>query len=299
MKNFNKTKIKRYINKLNVSIFAFRSKATKDYSPKNAAEIHDNSLIWLCKTNRVSEKSFRQNIISKLNIKKESRVLIVGAGAGNDIPFVKKKIGPKGKIYAQDISEPMILEAAKRYNFKNKPKIHFSVSDACDLPYKDKTFDITFHFGGINLFSNIKKGINEMSRVTKPNGTIMFGDEGIGEWLRSTTNSKALINNNSLYSFRPPISYLPLSSKNVTIEWVLNNTFYLIKFTKGEKNWSINTNVEHKGIRGGSIKTRYFGKLEGINPILRNKFYQKIKKQNESRVSVLEKIINDYLKNHK
>jgi len=295
MNNIYKKKIKKRIKKLNVCVFPFKSKITKDYSPKNAAEIHDNSLIWLCKTNKISEKFFRNNIISKLGIKKDSKILIVGAGAGNDIPFIKKKIGTKGKIYAQDISEPMILEAAKRYNFKNNSKINFSVSDACDLPYQDKMFDITFHFGGINLFSNIKKGINEMSRVTKLNGTIMFGDEGIGEWLRSTTNSKALINNNSLYSFRPPISYLPLNSKNVTIEWVLNNTFYIVKFKRGEEDWSIDRNVEHKGIRGGSIKTRYFGKLEGINPILKNKFYKKIKMQNKSRVSVIEKIINDYL----
>jgi hypothetical protein len=45
-------------------------------------------LIWLCKTNRVFLKNLLgQNIISKLNIKKESRVLIVGAGAGNDYTF--------------------------------------------------------------------------------------------------------------------------------------------------------------------------------------------------------------------
>ena len=40
-------------------------------------------------------------------------------------------------------------------------------------------------------------------------------------------------------------------------------------------------------------------KLLDFSRGVRNKFYKKIKKQNESRVSVLEKIINDYLKNHK
>ena len=134
-----------------------------------------------------------------------------------------------------------------------------------------------------------------MSRVTKTNGVIMFGDEGIGGWLRSTNNSKALINNNNLYSFEPPTDYLPLNSENVSIEWVLNNTFYLVKFNKGKHNWCIDLNVEHKGIRGGSINSRFFGKLEGINPNLRNKLYKKAKKENLSRVSVLEKIIKNYI----
>jgi SAM-dependent methyltransferase len=298
MKNFYKKKSKFYDRKLNIHIFSTESKPTKDYSSKDTPEIHDNSLIWLSRTINIKEKKFRQEIMSKLKIKKNYNILIVGAGAGNDIPYLLKKINNKGNIFAQDISKPMIYEAARRYNVSTgkAKKINFSISDACYLPFKDEIFDITYHFGGVNLFSNVKRGISEMCRVTKIKGTIMFGDEGVGEWLKSTIVSKALINNNKLYNFKPPIEYLPLNSQNVSVEWILNNTFYLVKFNKGNDNWSIDLNVKHKGYRGGSIKTRFFGKLEGINPSLRNKFYKKLKKLNINRVSALEEIIKDYIR---
>ena len=43
--------------------------------------------------------------------------------------------------------------------------VEFSVNDATNLPFNDNSFDATFHFGGINLYNNIKAGIDEMHKL--------------------------------------------------------------------------------------------------------------------------------------
>ena len=49
--------------------------------------------------------------------------------------------------------------------------------NAEDLPFADNMFDVVFHVGGINFFSDQQKAINEMLRVAKPSTKIMIADE--------------------------------------------------------------------------------------------------------------------------
>ena len=86
--------------------------------------------------------------------------MITATGAGNDIPYIAKLIGETGEIYAQDFAKEMLFAAYNRTKEivdLNKYKIFFSVNDATDLPFNDNTFDATYHFGGINLYNDIKK----------------------------------------------------------------------------------------------------------------------------------------------
>ena len=99
-------------------------------------------------------------------------------GNGDDVDFlIKNKKNLNLKIYTQDLSEKFITHCYKR--FHKKKNIFYNLSNAKNLPFKDNVFDHTYHFGGINLFGNIKKSINEMFRVTKDLGSINFGDEGV------------------------------------------------------------------------------------------------------------------------
>lgn len=253
-----------------IPIFENQKENVNEFSIKNAAEIHDNALSWLFKTHNVNEDELRIELIDKLDLKEGNKILVTATGAGNDLPYISNKIGTSGEVYAQDYSKEMLLAAyhrtKKTIDF-NKHRIYFSVNDATDLPFNDNEFDATYHFGGINLYNNIKKGIDEMDRVTKPGGKIVFGDEGIAYWLKKTEIAKSLITNNSLYDLEPPMDLIPLSAQNVKLSWVINNCFYVIEYTVGEKDWSVDIDIPHVGKRGGSIKTRHFGKLEGIDPI--------------------------------
>jgi len=284
----------------NIPIFEIQKKNVNEFSIKNAAEIHDNALSWLFSTHNVNEKKLREDLIGKLKLKKGDKVLVTATGAGNDLEYIAKRIGQSGQIYAQDYAKEMLFAAYYRtkkiLDFK-KYKIFFSVNDATNLPFKDDQFDATYHFGGINLYKNIKKGIDEMDRVTKPGGKVVFGDEGIAYWLKNTELGKSLITNNILYNLDPPIDMIPLSARDVNLSWVINNCFYVIEYVAGSKNWDANIDIPHVGRRGGSIRTRHYGQLEGISPKLKNRFYKYLQDKNISRVEFLEKLIKKTLKN--
>ena len=49
--------------------------------------------------------------------------------------------------------------------------------------------------------------------------------------------------------------------------------------------------MKHQGLRGGSLRTRYYGQLEGVAPDLKEKIYQLAKDEGISRVELLEKFI--------
>ena len=77
--------------------------------------------------------------------------------------------------------------------------------------------------------------------------------------------------------------------------WVINNCFYLIDYIKSENEWDVNIDIKHMGRRGGSIRTRYYGVLEGIDPKLKENFYQKLSSEGKSRVEIIEYLINSYI----
>ncbi len=281
-----------------IPVFQFQDENVNEFSIKNAAEIHDNALNWLFRTHGVNEEDLRKELVKKLDLKIGQKILITATGAGNDIPYIAKLIGETGEIYAQDFAKEMLFAAyyrTKEIVDLNKYKIFFSVNDATDLPFNDNTFDATYHFGGINLYNDIKKGIDEMNRVTKKGGKVVFGDEGVAYWLKKTELAESLITNNSLFKLDPPMDLLPINATKVNLSWVINNCFYLIDYVVGD-DWDVNIDLKHVGKRGGTIRKRHYGKLEGIDPKLRDKFYKYAEKIKKSRVDLLEKIIEEEIK---
>ncbi len=287
-----------YDKSTNIPVFVSQEMNLNEFSIQNAAEIHDNALNWLFETHNVDEDSLRKNLIDRLDLKEGDTVLMTATGAGNDIKYILDKIGKSGTLYAQDFAKEMLFAAYERIKTEiniEEYNIEFSVNDATNLPFNDNSFDATFHFGGINLYNDIKAGIDEMHRVTKPEGKIVFGDEGLAQWLKKTELGQALITNNKLYNLEPPLDLIPSSAKNVKLDWVINNCFYMIEYIKSSE-WKVDIDIPHVGRRGGSIRTRHFGQIEGIDPVLKEKFYKNLVNNNKSRVKVIEDLIKNYLK---
>ena len=282
-----------------IPAFAFQAENVNEYSIKNAAKIHDNSLDWLFSTHNIQEEKFRDAVLSNLKLSKGDRILITGVGAGNDLSYISNKIGVEGEIYAQDFSQQMLLSAVERVKNKfglSNYKIHFSLSDAVNLPYQTGFFDAVYHFGGINIFSDISRGIFEMDRVVKEGGRVVLGDEGIAPWLAKTEIGRMLITNNPLYKHIIPLEFLPETSRNVQVNWTINNCYYIVSYTSSNSNLPIDIDLPHEGTRGGTLRKRYFGALEGIDPILKNKLYQAASDSGVSRVDFLEGLVEDGLK---
>jgi len=172
-------------------------------------------------------------------------------------------------------------------------RLFFTVSNATDLPYKSKYFDRVFHFGGINLFGNLSGSINEMERVTKYGGKVVFGDEGIAEHLRNSEYFRIVTTNNSLYTARNPFHLLPENSTNCELTYLLQNCFYLITFTPEAGAPNINMDVLHKSPRGGSMRKRFFGQLEGVSSDHKEKLINYAKKNRVYISDLLENMIDE------
>lgn len=108
-------------------------------------------------------------IVSKNNPK---QILDIATGTG-DLALMMAKIDPD-KITGLDISAGM-LEIGKEKIAKAKltDKIEMVVGDSENMPFPDNTFDaITVSFG-VRNFANLDKGLTEIRRVLKPNGTFV------------------------------------------------------------------------------------------------------------------------------
>jgi len=236
------------------------------YAQEASAEIYRNFLAWLFQTFNENESSFRANLAAKLQLQKGNKVLITGCGLGDDISAVLDAVGSDGEVYANDLTSEMVVAASHSHTLHQpSPKnIFLSVCDAQSLPFPDNFFDGAFHFGGINLFDDMKLAIGEMARVVKPGGRVVFGDEGVAPWLRNTEYGRIAINNNGLWAASIPLDLLPPNAMDVHLSWVLGNCFYVIDFEVSDTGPFMNIDVPHTGRRGGSMRTRYFGQLEGV-----------------------------------
>lgn len=281
-----------------VPVFDRVPEDANEYSQVQAAQKHDNALLWVLATFRADEASLRERLVARLALKKGDRVLITGAGTGNDLPFIARGLMGSGEIYAQDISLQMLLAGVERYAAdveRAGVRLHFSASDATRLPLADGYFDAAYHFGGINLFSDIRQGIAEMNRVVKAGGKVVIGDEGIAPWLRNTETGRMLVRNNPLYECEAPLAQLPETVREPQVSWELCNTFYVIEFCACRDPLPIDIDVPHVGTRGGSIRTRYFGQLEGVDPDLRDRVYEEALHRGLSRVEFLESVLRGAL----
>jgi ubiquinone/menaquinone biosynthesis C-methylase UbiE len=250
------------------------------YHDARAVEIYDNYLAWLFATFGIDEATVRTQMATKTRLNPGGRALVTGCGLGNDLPFLGRLVGVDGALYAQDLSAAMIVAARERTATARRAgtivvpeRVHFSVSDACALPFPDGFFDAAFHFGGLNEFPDRARALNEMRRVVRPGGRVVVGDEGVAPWLRDTEYGRMAICNNKLWAMEPPLAALPTHCANVSLTWILGNCFYLIDFEVADGLPFINPDVAHKGPRGGTMRSRYFGQLEGIEPDLKAKAY--------------------------
>lgn len=262
------------------------------YKGAQQNEIYANFLDWLFATFNTNETAFREKLLSKLKLEKNSQILITGCGNGGDLEALDS-IFPSllTDVWAQDISPEMIFFTAERLKEQKNTRFHLSISDACHLPYADNSFDAVFHFGGINFMPNVKGAIAEMARVAKNGGRVSFGDEGIAPWLEGSEYYDMMVENNALWASHTPIQLLPALATDVNVTWILENCFYFIDFIKNEQFPNVNLDVAHKGPRGGTIRTRHFGKLEGVSPEAKEIAIEQAKKAGLSIHKWLDQLI--------
>jgi len=128
------------------------------------------SKYWIhAREKKYSFLKYDENLCSFISSKvsKKSKILDVAIGTG--VPFGNYFEKNGYKVYGVDIA-PILIEKCKKLN----RNINSEVGDAENLKYPENFFNCTYCFHSTAYFTNLDKVIDEMIRVTIPNGLIIF-----------------------------------------------------------------------------------------------------------------------------
>jgi ubiquinone/menaquinone biosynthesis C-methylase UbiE len=103
---------------------------------------------------------------------------------------------------------------------KNVP-IEFLLADAARLPFRDETFDVALNYGALNGYSNPQLALEEMARVTKGGGLVLFLDEQLypsASAVEKLYFKTVLSSHNVIH--RCPVELLPASLQKIGVHQV-------------------------------------------------------------------------------
>ncbi len=97
----------------------------------NLAEKYDASLFWFYLMG-FQVKTYRQKAIERLHLKPGDTVVDLGCGTGLNFEWLKKKIGPEGKVIGVDLSNEMLEQAKKKAENSGWKKVQLVQEDMGD-----------------------------------------------------------------------------------------------------------------------------------------------------------------------
>lgn len=166
--------------------------------------------------------------ISK-QISKGGKLLDVAIGTGYPFGYFLQRAGYR--VNGIDIA-PILIEKCQELF----PNINCHVGDAEDLEYPDNYFDCVYCFNATFYFTNLNKALDEMLRVTKEEGLVIFDiknsknkavaqnykkslsqNKGIGRIARYVKNIVKIFlpNETPLWDWNAPIHEVPTDPKTV------------------------------------------------------------------------------------
>jgi len=203
----------------------YDDRANKLLNNINNQNLHKNILpLYLLPPYNYYFESFK-----KLN--KDSKLLEIGAGTGeNSLKLIEMCF----KVCTTDISPQSVRFMKKKFSkFKN---FQSKIADMEKLPFDDEKFDIVCSAGSLSYGDN-EKVMNEIFRVLKFNGTVIFVDS---------------LNNNLIYKLNRYLNYIKGKRTKSTLNRMPNICLienYIKKFGTGE--------------------AKYFGSISWLFPLLK------------------------------
>lgn len=131
-----------------------------------------------------NKQGFGNWIASHYDIRDGMSVLELGCGTGDMWTGKQETIRRCSRLILSDFSEGM-LEKAKE-TLRDYEGIEYRVIDIQDIPFKDGEFDLVIANMMLYHVPDLQKGLREVRRVLKENGTFCcatFGEHGMMEYI--------------------------------------------------------------------------------------------------------------------
>ncbi len=178
----------------------------------------------------VTRRDVREFLAEEFELKPFMRVLEVSIGTGANL----RLLPADAEVHGLDLSLGM-LRACRRNLRRQHREATLYQGEAERLPFRDNSFDLVFHVGGINFFSDRRKALEEMLRVAKPGTKLVVSDEteevvsGIYE---KTPFVKRFFRNRK-EQVESPIALLPAEATEAKLRTVSRGKLYSLTFRKG------------------------------------------------------------------
>jgi len=178
-----------------------------------------------------SDRKSRMRYLQKLHIAPGNRVLEVAVGTADNLKYL-----PEGAIYSGiDISFGMLTMAAKHLR-KWKRSAFLFQGEAEHLPFHADSFDVVFLVGGIVLFNDGQRALQEMIRVAKPGARLLIVDDKEDTPARGEQSNP--FNPGDISSpggaMALPSRLIPHGMKNIEISILDGGNLFCLIFTKPE-----------------------------------------------------------------
>jgi ubiquinone/menaquinone biosynthesis C-methylase UbiE len=179
--------------------------------------------------------TYVMSYLSKLEVRLGDRVLETSVGTGLNFKHLPREI----RRFGLDLSREMLVNCQANVRRWGLDGDLFLGNAEC-LPFADESFDVVFHVGGINFFSDRGKAIREMVRVAKPGSLLLIADE-TEEHVKAAFEHIPITR--TYYQGRTdavsaPVDLLPEGVEDVNLE-ILNvvgkNRFYALTFRKATR----------------------------------------------------------------
>jgi ubiquinone/menaquinone biosynthesis C-methylase UbiE len=174
------------------------------------------------------EAKARWEYLKELKVESKGKVLEVSIGTGANLRFL-----PHIATYSGlDISFGMLKrcqKTARRFGLD----VQLFQGAAEKLPFVSEAFDVVFHVGGINFFTDKVRAIREMIRVAKPGTKIVVVDE-TEELFRKYERIPVVgkFSRNWADTILGPADLVPADMLDVKVENIIRGEFYCLSFRK-------------------------------------------------------------------
>lgn len=126
-----------------------------------------------------------RRLLPLLRVPAYPAILDVGSGTGINLLEAAVRFGPARLLHGIDISPGMVEIAAAKARMSGIPA-QFTVGDAEQLPFGDRTFDLVICNSVLHWFQDRAAAVSEMHRVLRPGGQLALicaAAPGFSEWL--------------------------------------------------------------------------------------------------------------------
>lgn len=221
--------------KITDDIFLFLEKNAIEGNNKKYLTLYDKIARFYNIANKIyfrlkfgGEKNYRNEFLSELEISNDDKVIEISVGTADNFYFLPKDVD----FYGLDISLGM-LKQTRRHLKKWKTPARLFQGTAEYLPFKDESFDVVYHVGGINYFNDKQRAILEMIRIAKSGSKIVIVDETeklvTGTYQKNPITKKYYEQDQDISA---PIQLIPDEMMEITYKEICKGLMYCLTFRK-------------------------------------------------------------------